>query len=104
MSLFSRIAAVAGSVEFALYGDTCQYLPRAGEGFDVHYVRHEPEIAQAEVTGAYYADLEVRLAEFLVPPRRGDEVDLDGVRYVVAKVVTPAQANTIIALHRKADV
>jgi hypothetical protein len=103
MSLFQRIAAGSSAPEFAVYGGTCRYLPKGGVAFDVRYVRHEPEIAQATTTGAYYADLEVAAADLLVTPRCGDEVEVDGVRYIVAKPVAPAQANPVLALHRKVE-
>lgn len=90
-------------MEFGVYGDVCTYIAKTGENFDLRYVRREPEIAQGEVAGAYFADLEVLPADLAVTPRRGDEVEIGGVRYVVAKVWTPAQSNPLIALHRKAD-
>jgi hypothetical protein len=87
---------------FTRYARACTYVPLAGDAFSLRYILRAPDLQQPSAPG-YFANIEVIQAELGVVPVRGDQVEIEDVRYLVNKVVELPFHNPLLALHRMRD-
>jgi hypothetical protein len=82
-----------------IFGREVVYLPEAGGATTVRAVFQavrEPEDSSPGV----YAVLFVRMAELPAAPVRGDEVEIEGVRYKVFDIEADAEGAAVLRLRK----
>ncbi len=100
MSAYSDKANRLNAAELAEFGDSIVYTPAGGQPFSAVVMLRKQPIAQSVPVG-FFADVEIDPA---VNPQKGDVVTwIDGVTYVVARVVAPKDELALVSLHRKVD-
>jgi len=83
------------------FGREVLYLPEAGGAATVRAV-FQPAREAEDTSPGVYAVLFVRLADLPAAPARGDEVEIEGVRYKVFDVEADAEGAAVLRL-RKAN-
>jgi hypothetical protein len=84
-----------------VFGREVTYLPEAGGQATIRAVFQLAREAEDASPGVY-AVLFVRLADLPAPHVRGDEVEIDGVRYKVFDIEADAEGAAVLRL-RKAN-
>ncbi len=83
------------------FGREVVYLPEAGGAATVRAV-FQPAREVEDAAPGVYAVIFVRLADLPAAPVRGDEVEIDGVRYKVFDTEADAEGAAVLRL-RKAN-
>ena len=81
------------------FGRQVLYLPEAGGAATVRAVFQPAREAEDAAPGVY-AVLFVRLTGLPAPPARGDEVEIEGVRYKVFDIEADAEGAAVLRLRR----
>lgn len=102
MASWDQSEARVNESVFRRYGKTCTYIPKAGISFPLRYLLHDGPVDQP-VSPAFFADLEVMASELGTGRDRGDQVDIDGKRYVVNRILARALRNPVVTLHAMKD-
>jgi hypothetical protein len=82
-----------------VFGREVTYLPESGGQAAVRAVLQAVREAQDASPGVY-AVLFVRLADLPAAPLRGDEVEIEGVRYKVFDIDADAEGAAVLRLRR----
>jgi hypothetical protein len=96
-------AAVSGlnAAVVKTFGRQVLYLPEAGGQAAVRAV-FQPAREAEDASPGVYAVLFLRMADLPAAPVRGDEVEIDGVRYKVFDIEADAEGAAVLRL-RKAN-
>jgi len=94
-------AAVSGlnAAVVRTFGREVLYLTEAGEPATVRAVFQAVREAE-DVSPGVYAVLFVRLVDLPAPPVRGDEVEIEGVRYKVFDIEADAEGAAVLRLRK----
>jgi hypothetical protein len=84
-----------------VFGREVTYLPEAGGQATIRAV-FQPAQEAEDASPGVYAVLFVRLADLPAEPVRGDEVEIEGVRYKVFDIEADAEGAAVLRL-RKAN-
>jgi hypothetical protein len=82
-----------------VFGREVLYLPESGGQAAVHAV-FQPAREAEDASPGVYAVLFVRLSDLPSMPVRGDEVEIDGVRYKVFDIDADAEGAAVLRLRR----
>ncbi len=82
-----------------VFGREVTYLPEAGGQAAVRAV-FQPAREAEDASPGIYAVLFVRLLDLPAAPVRGDEVEIDGVRYKVFDIEADAEGAAVLRLRR----
>jgi len=83
------------------FGREVLYLPEAGGGVPVRAV-FQPAREAEDASPGVYAVLFVRLADLTTAPARGDEVEIEGVRYKVFDIEADSEGAAVLRLRKMA--
>jgi len=83
------------------FGREVLYLPEAGGQAAIRAV-FQPAREAEDASPGVYAVLFVRLADLPAVPVRGDEVEIEGVRYKVFDIETDAEGGSVLRLRKTA--
>jgi len=83
------------------FGREVLYLPEAGGAAAIRAV-FQPAREAEEASPGVYGVLFIRLADLPAAPARGDEVEIDGVRYKVFDIETDAELGSVLRLRKTA--
>jgi hypothetical protein len=83
------------------FGREVLYLPEAG-GAAVMRAVFQPAGEAEDASPGVYAVLFVRLADLSAAPARGDEVEIDGVRYKVFDIEADPEGAAVLKLRKMA--
>jgi hypothetical protein len=81
------------------FGREVLYLPEVGGAAAVRAV-FQPAREAEEASPGVYAVIFVRLADLPAAPVRGDEVEIDGVRYKVFDIEADAEGAAVLRLRK----
>jgi len=81
------------------FGREVLYLPEAGGAATVRAV-FQPARETEDASPGVYAVLFVRLADLPASPVRGDEVEIEGVRYKVFDIEADAEGAAVLRLRK----
>jgi hypothetical protein len=81
------------------FGREVLYLPEAGGAATVRAV-FQPAREAEDVSPGVYAVLFVRLADLSAAPVRGDEVEIEGLRYKVFDIEADAEGAAVLRLRK----
>ena len=82
-----------------VFGREVTYLPEAGGQAAIRAV-FQPAREAEDASPGVYAVLFLRLADLPAAPVRGDEVEIDGVRYKVFDIEADAEGAAVLRLRR----
>jgi hypothetical protein len=82
------------------FGREVLYLPEAGGAATVRAV-FQPAREAEDTSPGVYAVLFVRLADLPAAPARGDEVEIEGVRYKVFDIEADAEGGAVLKLRKR---
>ncbi len=83
------------------FGRQVLYLPETGGEVSVRAV-FQPTRESEDSSPGVYAVLYVRLADLPAAPVRGDEVEIEGVRYKVFDIEADAEGAAVLRLRKAA--
>ncbi len=94
-------AAVSGlnAAVVDTFGRAVLYLPEAGGAATVRAV-FQPAREAEDASPGVYAVLFIRLADMPAAPVRGDEVEIEGVRYKVFDIEADAEGAAVLRLRK----
>jgi hypothetical protein len=81
------------------FGRDVTFLPQAGGQATVRAV-FQPAREAEDASPGVYAVLFVRLADLPAAPVRGDEVEVEGLRYKVFDIEADAEGAAVLRLHK----
>jgi hypothetical protein len=84
-----------------VFGREVTYLPEAGGAAAIRAVFQAAREAEDASPGVY-ALLFIRLADLPAAPARGDEVEIDGVRYKVFDIESDPEGAAVLRLRKTA--
>ncbi len=82
-----------------VFGRDVMYLPQAGGQATVRAV-FQPAREAEDASPGVYAVLFVRLAGLPAPPARGDEVEVEGLRYKVFDIEADSEGAAVLRLRK----
>ncbi len=96
---FAESAARVDEACLRVFGREVLYLPEAGGQAAVRAV-FQPAREAEDASPGVYAVLFVRLADLPASPVRGDEVEIEGVRYKVFDIEADAEGAAVLRLRK----
>jgi hypothetical protein len=100
MAAWAQQSGLANAALLAAFGQPVSYQHAAGDRFTVIGIL-EKRTDEERAAGGVYAMLFVNLADFSVPPDRGDEVTLASAGHTVFEVKSDSAGGCWLSLREK---